>query len=450
VDDENGTGVILATQARRIAAMFCNNVPKTTVTRITPVLFVIAVALAYTSETARAEDTWKLTRPIVTYYAGPGITDQSAQLMKDGGWNLIWCTDKDLDIAQKLGLKAMLRDDLLSPATMDTPAKIADLEKLIDRVKNHPALDSYFIVDEPNASVFPSIGKIVALLRQRDPAHFAYVNLFPTYASNEQLGTTGDTVTAYQQYLDRFIAEVKPLLLSYDNYQFFSKTDGNQYFLNMELVRKTALRHNLPFLNIIQASSWSPMVRVPTADELRFLTYTTLAYGGQGLSHYVYNYPVDHKGMIVDNDGKPTHLYHAAKILNPEFERIAGELMPYKSLGAYHVGSIPPGTTALPETSPFKIRSADVKEGSAVPLEQGRPAKGFVLGCFGKAGAPEPTHVVVVNLDYTKPVKATLTGPGKMELFAPSTRTWSSASDKSAELDLLPGGGVLVRLIGSK
>lgn len=398
------------------------------------------------SNTAGAQEMWKLGRPIVTYYAGPSITEASAQLMKDGGWNVIWCTEKELDVAQKVGLKAMLRDGLLYPTTMDNPAKIAELEKLIARVKNHPALDSYFIIDEPSTAVFPSIAKMVALLKKHDPSHFGYVNLFPTYASNEQLGTKGDTTTAYMEHLERFIAEVKPLLLSYDNYQFFVGSDGDQYFLNLELIRKTALKHNIPFMNIIQASSWSPGVRVPTADELRFLTYTTLAYGGQALSHYVYSYPTDHKGMIVDTNGTPTHLYHAAKNLNPEFERIATELIPYKSMGAYHVGSICPGTTALPENSTFKILSSDLSAVSATPLEKGKPAKGFVLGSFGKAGKHEPTHVVAVNLDYTKSAKATLTGPGKLEIFVPATKTWQSVNGRSAELDLLPGGGALVRL----
>ena len=63
---------------------------------------------------------------------------------------------------------------------------------------------SYFITDEPSASAFPALGKLVAYLRQRDPAHLAYINLFPTYANNEQLGTKGDTVTAYREHLRQY------------------------------------------------------------------------------------------------------------------------------------------------------------------------------------------------------------------------------------------------------
>jgi len=30
---------------------------------------------------------------------------------------------------------------------------------------------AYYIIDEPNASTFPGWGKLVAYLRERDPAH---------------------------------------------------------------------------------------------------------------------------------------------------------------------------------------------------------------------------------------------------------------------------------------
>ena len=71
-------------------------------------------------------------------------------------------------------------------------------------MRAHPALYAYFITDEPNAAQFPALGRLVAYLRERDPAHLAYINLFPTYATNEQLGNTGDTVTAYREHLRQY------------------------------------------------------------------------------------------------------------------------------------------------------------------------------------------------------------------------------------------------------
>ena len=77
----------------------------------------------------------------------------------------------------------MLTSDLLNPETLDDPAKRAQLDALIETVKNHPAMEAYYITDEPGAGAFPGLGKLVAYLRERDPAHLAYINLFPTYAN---------------------------------------------------------------------------------------------------------------------------------------------------------------------------------------------------------------------------------------------------------------------------
>jgi len=111
----------------------------------------------------------------------------------------------------------------------------------------------------------------------------------------------------------------------------------------------------LPFLNIVQASCWVPgsaasphSPRVPNGDEMGYLVYTTLAYGAQGISYYVYCYP-KHEGGIAQADGTPTPLYRALKSLNREFVAIAKELQPLKSLGVSHAGMLPPGTEPLPK-----------------------------------------------------------------------------------------------------
>jgi hypothetical protein len=161
--------------------------------------FILVVFAAAAVEVAIAADnasSWRVGTPIVTYWAGPPLTDAVARQMADGGWNLIWCGEKQLDVAKQHGLRAQLQDPLLAPGTLDDSAQRAKLDDLIARVRTHPALYSYFITDEPSTASFAALGKLVAYLRQRDPTHLAYINLFPTYANNEQLGTKGDPITA--------------------------------------------------------------------------------------------------------------------------------------------------------------------------------------------------------------------------------------------------------------
>jgi hypothetical protein len=391
----------------------------------------ICVAEAQTA----AAVSWQVGTPIATYWAGPSLTDAVARQMVEGGFNLVWCgSEKDLDIAHRHGLRGHLTDGLLTLVSLDDSKRREQLDALIARVSKHPALYSYHLIDEPSAAQFPAVGRLVAYLRRRDPAHLAYINLFPTYATNAQLGTKGNTVTAYQEYLCSYVEQVKPALISYDHYQFKLKSDGDQYFLNLAMIRRAAQEAGVPFLNIVQACTWAPnSMRIPKADELRYLVYSTLAYGAQGISYYVYAHP-NHYGSLVSLDGTPGPLYQAVKSFNREFVAIAGELQPLRSLGVYHTSLHEPGCEPLPPDASFRLDSAP---SPASP-------RGLLLGLFG--ATEEPTHAVVVNLDYAAEVKASLAGPGELDLFDATTAQWASANKAIVELILSPGGGKLVRV----
>ena len=234
---------------------------------------------------------------------------------------------------------------------------------------------------------------------------------------------------------------MKPDLLSYDHYHFAVGHDSDQYFLNLGLIRRAALNAGIPFLNIVQGCSWDPSMRVPNGDEMRWLNYTSLAYGAQGLSYYVYAYP-KHEGGMARADGTTTPQYEAARVLNREFVAIAAQLQPLRSLGAYHGGKVYRGAEPLPASSPFQL---DAGPPGLDPL----PVDGMLLGCFGKpakTGKPgRPTHALVVNLDYRNAVRTALTGPGPLEVFDPLRRAWKPTGGHRATLALPAGGGMLVR-----
>src|ERR1051326_5411085 len=137
---------------------------------------------------ACAETKWTLGAPVVTYWAGPAdmmpLDDRSAAQIAAGGWNLGWARNAaDLDIYHRHGIRGLL---VIGVPDVDSPAQAKALDTTVEQVKQHPALYAYSLVDEPKAGAFPRLGKLVAHLRERDPAHLAYINLLPTYASNEQ------------------------------------------------------------------------------------------------------------------------------------------------------------------------------------------------------------------------------------------------------------------------
>lgn len=372
-------------------------------------------------------------QPITTYWSAPEINDSSVRIMKEGGFNLIWGKEKDLDITRKYGLKMMLFSDLLRPETLDDPQKLIELNKLIDRVKKHPAMYFYFIVDEPSAKDFPRLAKLVTYLRTKDPKHSAYINLFPNYANNSQLGTIGEPSAAYKSYVKQFMETVKPDVLSYDHYHFSSKDDGTQYFENIEVINQFSLAYKVPFINIVQASTWDETKRVPNINEMRWLNYTSLAYGAKGLSYFVYYYAPfaekmgENSGQMVTASGRTTTQYRAAKILNREFTSIASEIGNLCSAGAYHTSRNYPGTRYLTPGLPFK-------------LDDKKSSKNILMGYFGQ----ENSHkVLIVNLNYKDTSLAKIVTSSKIEVFDPLGRVWKSS--KSKTIRLIPGGGVLIR-----
>ena len=174
-------------------------------------------------------------------------------------------------------------------------------------------------------------------------------------------------------------------------------------------------------------------MRIPNTNELRYLVYTTLAYGAQAISYYVYAHP-GHHGSIANLDGTPGPLYHALKTYNREFVAIAKELQPLRSLAVHHTAMRERGCEPLPADAPFRLEPA------AAPAQP----RG---SCSARSESrTQPSHVVVVNLDYTTPVNTTLIGPIKLEIFDARSGQWKPSRTSEAELNLLPGEGKLVRM----
>lgn len=405
---------------------------------------------------------WKQDSFLITFWCPPPATDAALARVAAEGFNLTWSSADGLDVVARNKLRALLQSRLLKPEVLDDPAQRAELDALIRRVKDHPALEGYHITDEPGAGAFAGLGKLVAYLRERDPAHFAYINLFPTYATAQQLGvnandaerarvgyptdfagvdTNDKTVLRYREHLKQFVEIVKPDLISYDHYHFLKAKpdgtlpDGKQYFLNLALIRLAALEAGKPFLNIIQANTIEKSWRLPNADELRWLIYTTMAYGGRGISYFTYWGPPAYNGIYVD--GRPQPLLEPVVALNQEMAGLGPVLMELDSLGAYQTAPLPYGAEAIPADCPVQISGAGE----------------YVLGLFGKDD--QPTAFMVVNRNYRQAAEATVTIslPGRWVQERDSvTGSWLPGrplrQDGATEikLQLAPGDGRLFRV----
>lgn len=274
------------------------------------------------------------------------------QGMKACGLNLAgFVLPADLDTVHAAGLKAFVYD----PRTYDYNFRDLDaglvrqrVASLVAEVSQHPALAGYCIKDEPHSSEFKGLAVVAQAFRELDPLHLAYINLFPDYASQEQLGTE-----TYEDYVAQYIQIVRPTFISYDHYALFEDAPlRKSYFSNMEVIRRLALQNQLPFWNIVLGNSHFTYAE-PTLAGLRFQLFTTLAYGGKGISWFTYIAPEvgNYRLAPLDQFGKITPTWHYLQNVSLQLEQLAPTLLQLNSQRVYHFGDLPEGCRPAPASA---------------------------------------------------------------------------------------------------
>jgi hypothetical protein len=339
-----------------------------------------------------------------------------------------------LDLCQKTGLKAIVGDSRIVAKQPDDPDFARNLDAVMTDYAHHPALAGYFLMDEPSASAFPLLGAVSRHLRQKDPKRLPYINLFPNYANEQQLGTE-----TYEEYIARYIKEVQPALMSWDHYALLESGERNIYFENLEIVRKYCLQAKLPFVQIVLTVPHGPY-RDPDEADLRWQAYTTLAYGAKGILWFTYwTPPFDplwrFRNAIINERGVPSSKYTILKDLHGRIRTLARTQVRLRSMGVYHTPPLPKGTVALDSRSP--IAECDTEE--------------VLIGWLRDAQRRDYLWIVNRSFRQSRRVVLRLRGPvrevGVVDQIDGLTRSaLYDTSSRSLQTVLLPGEGNLFAL----
>jgi hypothetical protein len=245
-----------------------------------------------------------------------------------------------------------------------------DLKALIpmgtgaDALPDSPAVWGYSIQDEPNAGQFGDLRRTVDRIRTERPGKLGYINLFPNYASREQLGTS-----TYEEHIQRFMNEVHPDVLSMDHYpQFHPGKDGrDNYCTNLEVMSRHARKAGIPFWNFFNTMPYGPHTD-PTEAQLRWQIYASLAYGARGVMYFCYWTPRGDEfpkgGAILTADGRRTRHYDEAKRINAGLKKLGPTLMQLENLGTRRIKGPKPDPSVL-EAHPLRsISDGDYLIGS--------------------------------------------------------------------------------------
>lgn len=187
------------------------------------------------------------------------------------------------------------------------------------------------------------------------------LNLHPelTMSTAPQLNFGMGKDASYNDYVTYFCNNIvskfnKNRYISVDLYPCTQRSATNKFLKSgwlhcYETIANNALKYNCEYINYyIQAVEGEATdVRLPSEADIRLQVNMALAYGANQISYYTYNMPhdVDELGRIVamyekcilDNDGKPTVLYDAAKKVNAELAAFDDAYLAYKYCGTYPI-----------------------------------------------------------------------------------------------------------------
>jgi hypothetical protein len=350
--------------------------------------------------------------------------------IKRCGFNLAgFVQPGDLDAVREAGLKAIVADESIhvtdAAAGLDKAEIARRVQALVAQVKGHPALFGYYLRDEPGAGIYPGLRRWSRALRAADIAAQPYINLFPNYATREQLG-----VETYEEYVEAFLRTVEPPFLSYDHYALMEGGKLREgYFQNLEIIRAAALRQGIPFWNIVLANAHFSHTE-PTSAGLRFQVYTTLAYGGRGISYFTYFTPDrgNYRLAPIDQFGEKTPTWAMLRQVNLQILSLGPTYVRLSSANVFHHPDVPPGCSGAGSS-----RFLDEVNGGS-----------FVIGEF--AGPGDRPHVMVVNKDLlcSTSFVVRFKEAGKVLRTSP----YSGAAHPEGDEDnwLAPGQGVLLSL----
>lgn len=284
-----------------------------------------------------------------------------------------------LPILRRFGLRAIVSDPRISKVywSDDLAAADAMAKEVVADYAEFDNIIGWDIVDEPNAKKFPVLGAIVNAFRRYSPDKETVINLFPNYASPEQLGNPD-----YVSHLEAFVNIVRPHLLSYDHYHFLGRQNRNEildldvdererlirlsaettenrggFFENIEDFRSVALKYDIDQMLIVLLTEHGPY-RNLTIGELYWEVNMCLAYGMKRISYFTYWEPShdDHwqwTNAMCDTEGNKMQHWYDVKEINADIAPAGRRLFNTKSEAVFHIGTPEPGAKKFTSYGPI-------------------------------------------------------------------------------------------------
>lgn len=354
-----------------------------------------------------------------------------------------------MNLAEEVGLKIIPIDMRVLPFALKPEVSIdtALINAVVEDYGKRPSMAAYVLKDEPNAELFPSLGLLSKLFRDKDPIHEPVINLFPSYGSPLQLGFED-----YRSYVSSFIELVEPEILFYDNYSLREGiTWYDSWYSDLDVVREETRKARIPFVVFIQSEGIRGGLRVPNRSEILWQVNTALAYGARGIGWFCYWTPAPDQGFqqaegaapplveshynaMIDISGRRTEVYDYVSEANFYLKKAGNELLDWENIGL------------------ARWESGIMLDGGSSPyVKPSGMAANLVIGSFRKADC-NCIRIVVSNSSCEKPASFSLVfseGWGLDSIFTSIEAERTGNKGELSQWKLEPGGSVILELVSN-
>lgn len=284
-------------------------------------------------------------------------TERHIREIKENGVDFIVCMGNDrdaLDLFARYGLGAVVSGvvpgwwggDGGNAGQMAERNPLERYEEAAARFVDHPAVWGIDVGDEPSALDFPHYGKVTALTERLFGNQFAYLNLYPNYASvaeNSARQTVNQLGTAtYEEHIRRYCENVGLDYLCYDFYLYSLTADRssfagvNRAYENLRVVADACRSTGRAMWIVLQVNSNRPEEWMST-DQLRFQANTALCFGAEVITWACYTAGWWHN-QVLDADGEKTEQYDKLKTVNAELRAMGPDYMKYRNVSTHFIG----------------------------------------------------------------------------------------------------------------
>lgn len=332
--------------------------------------------------------------------------------------------------------------------------------------KDHPCLWGDNMIDEPTSKEFKTLSDYTKHYYANTDGKLPYINLFPIYASSEQLGNvsdiplyrkilllglhdaTDDSVDRYKKHVSDYINTIDTDYISADIYPLGQKKDSKGvihketnpgWLRNLDILGEACRSTNRDLWVITQAAGYTDENGggnryCNTPEDIRWQAYTSFSFGAKAIIHACYNGGWwDTDSHLIDANGNRTETYYAVKTVDKEIKAFSDIYGNYQNKGAFlHNGLLAAGSKAgylLPVDNQYKPA---VK--SASPL---------LIGCFSEKQGNGKAYTVVnmAEPDTKKAATAELTfdNATKITVYRKGIATVYNANKITLPLDSCEG-----------